>query len=199
MKILIERCRDLNVEFEVMIIHSRCFFNDEYCFSWHSGITTNFCSYFGLETQFLNKRFPDGWKTVIQQISKKPQSQFQEGSALNNFLRDLSLSSYNKKIKPRHFLNLEGITEKSKGLHPLLPFVIFAVCGLCAIKQLKEMGVSVVKVPARGASGGPEAKKRYLKLISCVIKHPNPTKEFCKSLINSPAFCSGIGRCYYYI
>ena len=195
MRILIEKCKDLNIEFEVMVIYSRCFFNDEYCFSWHSGITANFCSYLGLRTQFLSKRFPNGWKKVVQQISREPQLQFQEHSVLNNFLRKLSLPSYEREVGPRQLLNLEGITRESKGLHPLLPFAMFAVCGLCAIKQLREMGVSVVKVPARGI----QEKIKYLQLVSRVVKHPNPTKEFCKSLVNSPGFCSGLGRCYYYV
>jgi hypothetical protein len=198
MEILIKKCQDLKVEFEVFIIHSRCFFNDEYCFSWHSGDSTNFCSYFGLGRQYINRRFPSLWKQTIEKIFSNPQSQFKRESYLNGFLREISFCP--EKLKsPQHFLQLEGITKKSKGMHPLLPFVMIAVCGLCAIPYFKSMGISVLKIPARGASGGPEAKRKYLHIVQQVIKHPNPTKEFCQSLINSPGFCLGLGRCYYYV
>jgi hypothetical protein len=193
MKILIERCRDLNVEFEVMIIHSRCFFNDEYCFSWHSGECDSLCSYFEEVSKKVEKNFPHSWKQTIEKILNAPHSQFEEGSPLDRFLKTRTL--YLKASEGYSLKSEENSGNEKKGLHPDLASIVFKNCGLCAIKQLKEMGVSVVKVPARGD----QEKIKYLQLVSRVVKHPNPTKEFCKSLINSPGFCVRTGRCYYYI
>jgi hypothetical protein len=67
-------------------------------------------------------------------------------------------------------------------------------CGLCAIPALEEAGVSVLKVPARGEAW---RKLRYVQLVRAVLDCPEPTPEFCRSLINSADFCAAPGSCYY--
>lgn len=88
------------------------------------------------------------------------------------------------------------MTKQIKGMHPSLASAMFKNCGLCAIAQLKKIGVSVLKIPARGKC---DMKRKYLQTVRQVVEHPSPTREFCQGIINSSGFCSEVGSCYYYV
>jgi len=185
-KILVKKCQDLNIEFEVMSIYSRCYFSDGYCFTWHSAMS-HFCSYFGMVPREIMRRFPGNWKQIIEEFF--PQSQFNEKDLLNKFFKK---NSFDFKIKEEYKL-LEDLPDLGLNMHPV------AVCGLCAIPQFKKMGISTLKIPTRGAPSEPGIKRKFLDIVRKVIDHPNPTRKFCKSLINNPDFCSKINSCFYYL
>ena len=190
---LIKECEDINVEFEAMAIHYRCYFNDEYCFTWHSGGLNSFCNAFALTQKYTIRVFPSGWKKELEKILDNPDSQFERGSLLNDFVR--MRLSYPEDIEECNGQE-EQPAAKIKGMHPRLAYLSYLICGLCAIKELKKMGVFVLKIPVRGKRYD---KKEDIEIMRKVLEHPNPSREFCQSFINSPGFCSGPGRCYYYL
>jgi collagenase-like PrtC family protease len=192
MEILIKKCQDLPIEFEAIVMHSKCFFNDEYCFSWHSGGCYSLCSYYEGAWKDVKPRFPSLWKHTIEEILENPQSQFQEGSPLDSFLKITYFYPENKDSFPSQ---MKEKPDQKVRFHPNLASLIFKNCGLCSVKQLKEIGIKVFKIPLRGEY---IEKERYIQLVRKVIDYPNPTREFCQDLINSPGFCSQIRSCYYY-
>lgn len=185
-KMYVDNLKDLDVEFEIMIIGYRCLFNDEDCHSIHSGARRNLCGDVSLGQPIVTKRFPDNWKDVVQSIIDHPNDAFREDSLLNQFRTYMS----------------QGVPPSPRpvevpctcGLDSELPRSMFQNCGLCAIKAFRDMGIHCFKVPLRGTS---EFKLNALKLVYKVMTHENPTPEYCRNLINSPSFCDAITSCYY--
>ncbi len=194
---LIKECEDINVEFEAMAIHYRCYFNDEYCFTWHSGDMHNFCFYIAPRQKYTDKLFPSGWKKELEKILDNPDSQLERGSILDEFIKqsETSFDAGHKKMHGTSSDNKGDISRiMEKGLHYSLASRLFQNCGLCAVPQLKKMGVTFLKLPIRGE---PDKKNRFLQIMQKLLEHPDPSREFCQSLIDSPAFCLEQGRCYY--
>jgi hypothetical protein len=67
-------------------------------------------------------------------------------------------------------------------------------CGLCAIPELRRLGVDVLKVPVRGSQW---QKERYLQVVRTVADDPDATRTSCRALVNSAGFCSDPANCYY--
>ena len=110
----------------------------------------------------------------------------EENSILNTFCNEwLRNEPANPPYMSRH---------GSTGVSPQLAKTLYQNCGLCAIKELRDMGVHALKVPLRGAM---VYKLLPLQLVYKVMTHPNPTPEFCRKLLNSPAFCDELTNCYY--
>ncbi len=191
MGLLIEKCKDLSVEFEVMVIHYRCFFNDEYCLSWHSGNCNSLCCYFMETLKHSQKLFPHSWKQILEEALNDSEAQFKEGSPLDKFIKYTYSISNDEMVYPR-----TRDEHREDGLHFYLASQLFKSCGLCAIGQLKDMGVSVLKVPLRGEH---MTKKKILQIVRKVLDSPSPSRKFCRDLIDSPAFCSDSINCYYYL
>ena len=187
MRLLMEKVADLNLEFEVMVIGYRCHFNDEFCFSWHSGTGSNFCTDYVKMPKQVRARFPRDWKDVLQEAIEAPTKQFAEGSKLDEFCRIMTRTTPVERPMP---------PPPEVGEHSQLPLAMFNNCGLCAIPALQEMGVHTLKVPVRGA---PWQKTRYLEVVRAVLEQPNATPEFCRGLVNSQGFCSLPEACYYHL
>jgi hypothetical protein len=184
---MIDNLKDVNVEFEIMIIGYRCYFNDEDCHSVHSGSRRNLCGDVSLGQSFVTRRFPDNWKDVVQSIIDDPNGAFEEHSLLNEFRKHMA-----QPVPPPPRFDDDG--PYCGGLDQELAKAVYQNCGLCAIKAFRDMGVHCFKVPLRGSS---EFKLQSLKLVHKVMTHENPTPEFCRSLIHSPAFCDALTNCYY--
>ena len=190
MEQLVRSLGDLSLEFEVMILGYRCHFNDEFCFSRHSGVEEVMCSYFYEAEHSTRRRFPRDWKSMVEQFCGDPDPQFQAGSLLGRFLqrREEQLPVPPPVPQTPH--------DPDRDLWPPLAFRLLQNCGLCAIPKLRQIGVHVLKVPVRGDGW---VKERFLRLARQVIDHPNPTPEFCRQLVNSPGFCEATGHCYYHL
>ena len=186
-KLMIDNLKDVKIEFEIMIIGYRCYFNDEDCHSVHSGSRRNLCGDVSLGQTFVTRRFPDNWKDVVQSIIDDPNGAFEEGSLLNEFRKHMA-----QPVPPPPRFDDDG--PYCGGLDQELAKAVYQNCGLCAIKPFRDMGVHCLKVPLRGSS---EFKLQSLKLVHKVMTHENPTPEYCRSLVNSPSFCDALTNCYY--
>ena len=186
---MVDTLGELGLEYEAMVLGYRCFFNDEYCFSWHSAGQKNFCSNFTTSETVTSRRFPSDWKKTFEEIKETPLSQFEEGSALDRFRKDIAVPPL--KDLPN---DVRDEQDEGTGISSVLAEALYMNCGLCSIARLKRIGISVVKIPARGDR---KQKIYYLERVRKVIDHPNPSAEYCRSLINSPGFCARTGSCYY--
>ena len=185
-KLMIDNLKDVNVEFEIMIIGYRCYFNDEDCHSIHSGARKNLCGECAIAPYVISNRFPANWKDSTEEMLTQGNDIMKEESVLNTFCNNwLKNEPPNPPYLPRF---------TSIGLNPQLAKTMYQNCGLCAIKELRDMGVHALKVPLRGAMA---YKLLPLQLVYNVMTHPNPTHEYCRKLLNSPSFCDELTNCYY--
>jgi hypothetical protein len=187
MRVLMDGVRDLDLEFEVMVIGYRCHFNDEFCFSLHSGAESNFCTSFVKLPKQVRGRFPANWKEVLAVAMEDPMSQFHEGSLVDEFSRTVAAATP---------VDRPHAAPSGKGEQAGLPLTLYNNCGLCAIPALRDMGVHTVKVPVRGA---PWQKKTYLKAVREIVDNPAATLADCQALINSEGYCSMAESCYYHV
>jgi hypothetical protein len=180
---------DLDLDFEALVIGYRCLFNDEFCFTRHSGTTELFCNSFVPDPEApAYKRLSPDWKHVAEQAAQAPDEQFEAGSVLDCFCK-----ARGREVRPLASAASEA-SAVADGLDSLMASALFSHCALCAIPGLREAGVNVLKVPVRGTGW---QKRRYLQVVRQVVDHPAPTPEFCRSLIGSPGFCATPGSCYY--
>lgn len=191
MESLISSARDLDLEFEVMVLGYRCIFNDEFCFSVHCGLEENLCVDFGAAEALVGRRLANDWKQRIEDILADLPSQFAEGSLLDRWRKELA-------VDPRRGdLPAPGAEDtKTPGLSSTVAQILLIHCGLCAVPRLREIGVTTLKLPLRGATW---QKQEHLRLLRTVLDHPDPTPEFCRELVNSPGFCARCGSCYYHV
>ena len=188
MKSLIDDLRDLELEYEVMIIGYRCYFNDEDCHSVHSGKRRNLCGEV-LNSHFdVANRMPANWKDIVEYMSEHPREALQEGSPVDKFRKEWLATT------PPPYPSCQYQCAGCGGLDGELAHLKFQTCGLCAIKHLRKIGVQALKVPLRGDE---DSKLEIVRMVSQVMNAENPTREFCKSLINSEAFCKAGFSCYY--
>lgn len=188
MKQMMDALKDLNLEYEVMIIGYRCYFNDEDCHSVHSGARRNLCGDVVSSTFISSNRLPANWKDAIEEMNKGgAAASLKEGSVLDKVRKEW-VKTVPPVFKPVQYAYCES------GVDGELVHAMFQTCGLCAIKKLREMGVQVLKVPFRGDE---DTKLEAVKLVHDVMTAEDPNPEFCKKLLNSPSFCSQPVSCYY--
>jgi putative protease len=186
---MFDSLRDLNLEFEVMIIGYRCHFNDENCHSIHSGARCNLCGDVLNGQLQVSKNFPDDWKEVVQAMHDDPLGQLKEGSALDEFRKAMNktpLPAPPESKQPYFAQGLDGLVTRA----------IYQHCGLCAIKELRDIGVQALKVPLRGMDS---SKLQSIAMVHAAMTAADPTPEFCRKLINSPSFCADPQSCYYHV
>lgn len=189
MKVLKDSLSDLSLEYEVMIIGYRCYFNDEDCHSVHSGKRRNLCGDMVSSNYIVSNHFPKNWKDVVESMAKDGMANLVPGSPLDLFRKEW-LKNPPPPFPDTHTKSCEV------GLDGELARALYQTCGLCAIKSLRDMGIDALKVPLRGD----EDTKMYLvKMVSDVMHAENPTKDYCRSLVNSPSFCNEKTNCYYYV
>ncbi len=187
-KALIDSLADLHLEFEVLVMGYRCYFNDEDCHSVHSGNGNSLCQEVIFERHTVMNRLPDNWKDVGEFMGTATEKEMlTEGSMIDKYRKELF-----KDLPPKY----PDFTIRSSGvgLDSVLTTTCFQNCGLCAIKALREMGVEVLKVPLRGVS---ESKLRAVEMVNKVMTAENPDREFCRKIINSPDYCNNGMSCYY--
>lgn len=189
MRKLIESLADLNLEFEVMIIGYRCYFNDEDCHSIHSGRSKTICSQVVYSEHTVKNRYPANWKDAIE---------FANGKYLEEICyKDNPVDTFCKQYfghKPPCYPDYLINSTNSGSISAELMACLLQTCGLCAIKELRDMGVQVLKVPIRGESMD---KLRIVKMVNDVMSAPNPDQAFCRNIINCPDFCDAGTYCYY--
>ena len=188
METMIAGLADLKLDFEALVVGYRCLFNDEFCFTRHSGVTDLFCGSFVPDPDApAYPRLPSDWKDVAVEAARAPDDQFEAGSALDCFCR-----ARGPQVQP---LAAAGeVAPGSEGLDGLVASALFSHCALCAIPEMRRVGVNVLKIPVRGTAW---QKRRHLDAVRQVLDHPAPTPEFCRGLIGSPEFCDTLGSCYY--
>ena len=184
---LMDRLGDLDLEFEVMVIGYRCHFNDELCFSLHSGAGSNLCTEFVKAPKQISKRMPDNWKEIAEDAIESPIRQFEEGSPMDVFCSDMA-RDVPEVPRPEKVVEL--------GTNSVVSATFYNNCGLCAIPELLRMGVQVLKVPARGASW---QKVPYLRAVRTIADDPAADASTCQALINSAGFCDLPETCYYHL
>lgn len=193
MAALIRELPDLHLDFEVMVLGYRCHFNDEFCFSWHSGLTNNLCGRFLHAQRDLRRRFPENWKEMLEDMIAAPDAQFEAGSPLDRLLKHTGTRL--PAVAPEQPPEAAPGSE-AESLSPRICERTLINCGFCAVPQLRAMGVRVLKLALRGDTG---IKQRLVRLARTVLDQPNPTPEFCRGLVNSPSFCATPGACYYHM
>jgi hypothetical protein len=185
---MIKGLADLRVDFEALVIGYRCLFNDEFCFTRHSGVGELFCGSFVPDPRApAYRRLPREWKDVARATAQAPRDQFQAGSALDTFC-----CSFDRVAQPT--VARPEAAGTGSGVDVALASTLYSQCALCTIPALRRAGVSVMKIPVRGTTW---QRHRYLQAVRQVLDHPAPTPEFCRSLIDSPGFCEMPGSCYY--
>jgi len=188
MRSMIDGLADLELEFEALVIGYRCLFNDEFCFTRHSGVTELFCNSFVPDIVApAYRRLPRDWKEVAKQAALAPNEQFQPDSALDRFCKARGCE-----VQPA--LSKAGKAATGGGLDGSLASSLFSHCALCAIPGLRQAGVDVLKIPVRGTAW---QRSRYLEVVRRVADDPGSTPESCRDLIGSAAFCDTPGSCYY--
>lgn len=179
-KILIDK----GILLEAFGLADACFFNDEYCFTWHSATIKSLC-----QSPMYKHRIPSPillgaqWKKEL-----KPENyskMMSRGKTIENEIITQQ-QEYEKKHK-----QYKIITASADNLSLLNTI---NSCGLCAIQKFKDFGIDTVKLPLRG--GSLSMNVRIIKLVKTVVDKENATPSFCQSLLNSPSFCSG-NNCYY--
>ena len=187
MGLMMGSLRDLPLEYEVMIIGYRCFFNDEDCHSVHSAARRNLCGDVISAPFKVTNHMPKNWKEVTERLRDERTGELCEGSLLNQFRREWQLPP---PPPPPDF----SVPASREGLDGKLARILFQNCGLCVIKALRDLGVQVLKVPLRGDEG---IKSRIITIVNTVMRHPNPSREMCMALLDSPEFCRVKHNCYY--
>ncbi len=183
---LVADLADLNLEFEAMVTGYRCFFNDEFCFSWHSGMAGMFCADFVHSRYAVSRRLSPGWKEQFAAILDHPTDQFAPDSELDQLVRAVEL--------PPCPLDAPAAADRGGGMHRELARSYWQHCGLCAIPALRQAGVQVLKSPARGESW---RKLRDVAVLRQVADQPDPDRDFCRALVGSDGFCADPANCYY--
>jgi len=188
---LIASVQDLALDFEVMVLGYRCIFNDALCFSSHCGLDDNLCVDFGAPDALVGRRLSNGWKQRIEDVLADLPSQFTEGSALDRWRKEVA-------VDPRRAnLPAYGADDaNTPGLSSAVAQILLINCGLCAVPRLREIGVTMLKLPLRGETW---QKYEHLRLLRTVLDHPDPTPDVCRELLNSPGFCARCGTCYYHV
>lgn len=172
------------IRLEVFGMAAYCVFNDEFCFTWHGATNRCFCQSPMYEFRELQPLiFSKEWKQEI--MTKEIGSYYARKLEMNN-----EITKTRNEYLAKH-------PKKSLGKSEALKLHILAnlnKCGLCVFKKFREWGIEAVKIPLRGQ--GFDTNISIVELAKKTIDTPNPTPEFCQSLMGSPNFCSG-SNCYY--
>lgn len=180
-----EKANQRNVKLEAFGMADPCFFNDEYCFTWHGASNKSFCDSPMYKHKILEPLFFDqDWKSTF----------------LN---RDLGYY-YDKRMKTEQ--KIDRLKKQLSKNRPIPSYIqaevnklhllsIIKKCGLCAFQKFKDFGIDAIKLPLRGYSSV-NTNLSLINLVRAILDEPNATPQFCKKVIHAPNFCSG-GNCFY--
>lgn len=176
--------RENNYRLEAFGMSEGCYFNDEFCFTWHGAANRSFCRSPMFEFRKAKPLiFSEDWKEEINNgdlsplLQKRVETEAWIGKERNDYLTRHPKLPYSK---------------HETSILPILANI--HKCGLCAFKNFKQWGIEAVKLPLRGHNY--QMNLEIVKLTRKVIEHSNATLEYCKKLLDSPNFCSG-QNCYY--
>lgn len=173
-----------NIALEAFGISSPCTFNDDFCFTWHSGKTPNLCR----SSYYRGKKFNS---LILNQDWKREISKITGNEAIS---RQFKIEDKNERIRRENTHIIEKRREKEPDrARAFLLNKAMETCGLCAMTKFKDFGIDAIKIAFRGLGfSGVE----MLQMTKKVIDNPNADVNFCRGLLKSPAFCSG-ENCYY--
>jgi len=179
------KANERNIKLEAFGLSDPCYFNDEYCFTWHGAMQPSLCQ----SPFYQNKQFTP---IIASQVWKKDI----QSNDINLFFRrqnnvykkvDYLKKRYNQKY-PVYIKKREDSIDKMHLINRI------GKCGLCAFEKFKQFGIEAIKLPLRGhhISGNLE----LIKITKQVIDKKDANPHFCQSLLKAPGFCSGL-NCFY--
>jgi collagenase-like PrtC family protease len=180
-----EKAVKRDIKLEAFGMADPCYFNDEYCFTWHGSSNTSFCESPMYKHKILEPIFFEkDWKSSLLKNDL-------------SYYYEKRMSSETKIIKLKKQLTKERpIAPYTQGeLNKLHILSIIRKCGLCAFQKFKDFGVDAIKLPLRGYSSV-HINLSLINLVRTILDEPNASPQFCKKVIQSPNFCSG-KNCFY--
>lgn len=187
-----QRLKGLGLEYEAFIMGGRCPYNDELCFSWHSGEAQNLCARASAPNVSTRRRFPESWKDIADELiaCPDPLEGFSKGGGLDRLHQEITPPAGTPSAPLLPAANHDG----RDGLALRLAQLLLINCGLCAIPTLRQAGVHSVKIISRGEMW---KKVRMVESVRAVLDLRNPAGEDCQQILDSPAFCRHPGSCFY--
>ncbi len=180
-----EKANTKGLKLEAFGLADACFFNDEYCFSWHGASNKSFCESPMYKHRFIKPRLFDiDWKTSIFQ--KHVGEYYNKSVDITQKIANLKL-----KLSPEQGIPETRQNEISK--HFLLGTI--GKCGLCALQKFKDLGVDAVKIPLRGHLSI-QTNLEIINMVKTIIDEQDASPNFCRKLLDAPNFCSG-KNCFY--
>ncbi|OQA91557.1 MAG: Peptidase family U32 [Elusimicrobia bacterium ADurb.Bin231] len=176
---VIEKSKDLGMEYEAFIMDQRCPFSGVGCRSSHAFGPRDFCY--------------QSWRKIL--ISRLPShtSVYSSSIADEGNIPKISVAAaraWNENSALYKMWTAGGSFAMSKPRDNIL-----RECGLCAIPKLKSIGVDSLKVVARGKSL--PGKLMQLELIKRVIDNENADSGYCMRLRDNFSICKLGYNCYY--
>lgn len=173
-----------DIRLEAFGMAAFCVFNDEYCFTWHSGSNKCFCQSPMFENRKLSPLiFENDWKDELE-----------NENISDYYKRQLTIQTEiqheKRSYKPNTFISSKEV-ESYRQLYVLADL---NKCGLCAFDKFNEWGIEAIKLPLRGQ--GFKNNLDIIKMAKAVIDNPEPTPEKCQEIIGNSIFCNG-KNCYY--
>lgn len=180
-----EKAVKRNVKLEAFGMADPCFFNDEYCFTWHGASNKSFCDSPMYKHKILEPIFFEkDWKSTLLEHDL---SYYYE-KRMNTEKKIIKLKKQLSKEKPI-------VSYSQSEVNKLHLLSIIKKCGLCAFQKFKEYGVDAIKLPLRGYSSV-NINLSLINLVRTILNEPNANPQFCKKVIQAPNFCSG-KNCFY--
>ena len=177
-----------NMEYEAFILNERCHYTGAFCSSLHCDEMVHLCK-MPYEMAKINEDC-DRFSEVDKKFSlyyreennedDREAHYLNEHSGINNDNKcDYNESEYNEETEDGYRLGSTG-------------------CGLCALKKLKEAGVTHLKVVGRGNYiDYMEKDVRNLKKAIDMLNDENYNNDYEESIIKKMFFGRCSGECYY--
>ncbi|MBN2522070.1 MAG: U32 family peptidase [Bacteroidales bacterium] len=183
-EVIAKYASDNHVRLEAFGLAIPCIFNDEYCFTWHGKTSKAFCQSAMFDFRSAKPLLFDAdWKNSIfnEPINSFYAKQFRILREINAKRKEYELQ--NPKL---------DIGEHEMDMFNVL--VSMNKCGFCAFQKFKDWGIEAIKLPLRGLDFN--SNINVIKLAKRIIDEQNATPDFCRSVLQSPHYCSN-QNCYY--
>lgn len=184
-KEIAQKAVEKNVKLEAFGMADPCFFNDEYCFTWHGASNKSFCQSPMYKHKILEPLiFDSNWKETFHKNSLS--SYYDKTMRLEQRITQLKKQLSKEKPIPPYS------QSEVNNLHLLS---VIKKCGLCAFQKFKEFGIDAIKLPLRGYASV-TTNLSLIRLVRTILDEQNATPQFCKKVLQAPNFCSG-KNCFY--
>jgi collagenase-like PrtC family protease len=173
-----------NIRMEAFGMSESCYFNDEFCFTWHGAANKGFCRSPMFESRKVRPLlFSHNWKKELETV---------EISTIYSKLNEIE--SEIKVSRDAYMLKNMPAARNKHEIEMLYILANIHKCGLCTFQKFREWEIEAVKLPLRGHSL--KANLEIVRITRQVIDHRLASPDYCRKLLNSPNFCSG-ANCYY--